>query len=92
MNGISQSGNIDIDLVDLVQYTVAGVKAMVLQGHRDAAESLISEALISVERGALTRFAYWKDGIEYVGTCGTTLASAIKDVYKRAGKPAPASP
>ena len=25
----------------------------------------------------LTAFAWWKDGVEYVGTCGTTLRSAI---------------
>ena len=26
----------------------------------------------------LRRFAWWKDGVEYVGTCGTTLADAIE--------------
>ena len=26
----------------------------------------------------LREFAWWKDGQQYVGTCGTTLADAIK--------------
>jgi hypothetical protein len=28
----------------------------------------------------LKRFAWWKDGVEYVGTCGTTLKDALKDL------------
>jgi len=27
----------------------------------------------------LTQFAWWKDGVQYVGTCGTTLKQAIQD-------------
>lgn len=27
----------------------------------------------------LRAFAYWNDGMEYVGTCGTTLKDAIRD-------------
>jgi hypothetical protein len=30
----------------------------------------------------LRHFAWWKDGVEYVGTCGTTLKQAI-DAAKR---------
>ena len=26
------------------------------------------------------RFAWWKDGVEYVGTCGTTLKDALKEI------------
>lgn len=25
-------------------------------------------------------YAHWKDGTQYVGTCGRTLAEAIKDI------------
>jgi hypothetical protein len=25
-------------------------------------------------------FAWWKDGVQYVGTCGTTLKEALKEV------------
>jgi hypothetical protein len=30
----------------------------------------------------LTRYAWWKDGVQYVGTCGRTLQDAIVDVEK----------
>ena len=29
---------------------------------------------------ALRAFAYWKDGEEYVGSCGTTLKEALKNI------------
>lgn len=38
------------------------VKAAYLQGYIDG----------------LSAFAHWKDGIEYVGTCGSTLKKAIE--------------
>jgi exonuclease VII small subunit len=25
-------------------------------------------------------FAFWKDGVQYIGTCGTTLAEAVEQV------------
>ena len=28
----------------------------------------------------LTRYAWWRDGTQYVGTCGTTLKDAILEV------------
>lgn len=30
----------------------------------------------------MARFAWWKDGTEYVGTCGRTLKDAIADLEK----------
>ena len=27
----------------------------------------------------LSAFAWWKDGVQYVGTCGTTLKSALRE-------------
>ena len=30
----------------------------------------------------LRAFAWWKDGVQYVGTCGTTLKEALKGVEK----------
>ena len=30
----------------------------------------------------LRMYAWWKDGLEYVGTCGTTLAAAIARALK----------
>ena len=28
---------------------------------------------------ALFQYAWWKDGVQYVGTCGTTLNKALKE-------------
>lgn len=30
----------------------------------------------------LSRYAWWKDGVQYVGTCGRTLKEAIADVER----------
>jgi len=34
----------------------------------------------------LTAFAWWKDGTQYVGTCGRTLKEAIKEVKEKQGR------
>jgi hypothetical protein len=34
----------------------------------------------------LTRYAWWKDGVQYVGTCGTTLKQAIAEVEEERSK------
>lgn len=39
-------------------------------------EEVIAAYRIGVEEG-MRRYAWWKDGTEWVGTCGTTLAAAI---------------
>lgn len=31
----------------------------------------------------LTAFAWWKDGVQYVGTTGMTLEQAIRDFLKQ---------
>jgi len=33
----------------------------------------------------LREYAHWKDGVEYVGSCGTTLKEAIKEAEERYG-------
>jgi hypothetical protein len=30
----------------------------------------------------LRAFAHWKDGVQYVGTCGTTLKEAIEEAKR----------
>ena len=30
----------------------------------------------------LKEYAWWKDGVQYVGSCGTTLKKAIEEVLK----------
>jgi hypothetical protein len=50
---------------------------------RDAAETArYGRTLTDFERGyisGLTAYAWWKDGTEYVGSCGTTKARAIDE-------------
>jgi len=31
----------------------------------------------------LQEYAWWKDGVQYVGTCGTTLAEATEEAKKK---------
>ena len=60
--------------------------------HEVSAELLPSEKTILVQRvsiglvqaycNGLTEYAWWKDGVQYVGTCGRTLADAIADTAK----------
>ena len=38
---------------------------------------------LGVKEG-LTRYAYWKDGVQYVGTCGTTLIEALQKLNEEA--------
>jgi len=35
----------------------------------------------------LRAFAWWKDGVQYVGSCGTTLADAIRELDGKGSKP-----
>ena len=35
------------------------------------------KAYYSGLRNGLERFAWWKDGVQYVGSCGTTLQEAL---------------
>ena len=42
-----------------------------------------AEIKLSYQKGleeGLRMFAWWKDGVQYVGTCGTTLAEALKEI------------
>ena len=39
-------------------------------------------ALKSGIKDGLKRYAWWKSGVQYVGTCGTTLKKALEDVDK----------
>lgn len=31
-------------------------------------------------REGITQYAWWRDGVQYVGTCGETLAQALKNI------------
>jgi len=34
-------------------------------------------------KAGLTAYAWWKDGVQYVGSCGTTLKEALKQTPNR---------
>jgi len=37
-------------------------------------------------REGLTAYAWWKDGVQYVGSCGTTLKDALKELGHKGQK------
>ena len=41
--------------------------------------AFIKAVQLDAMKAGMTRFAWWKDGTQYVGTCGTTLAQAKAD-------------
>jgi len=54
----------------LLQLTQSQLDALI-KAHEDA-------ALLRGYVEGLRAFAWWKDGVQYVGTCGTTLKKAIE--------------
>ena len=46
----------------------------------EMAAGVIEESQLAAMVAGMRRFAWWKDGVQYVGTCGTTLEKAIADV------------
>ncbi len=45
-----------------------------------AREPEIEEARKAGMKEGIRLFAWWKDGIQYVGTCGTTLKDALDEI------------
>lgn len=43
------------------------------------------QAYIAGLREGVTAYAWWKDGVQQVGTCGKTLAEALQDIEERKG-------
>jgi hypothetical protein len=73
---------------------------MVVEAVDDRGESVMSEAKMTVNpniadpveaaywagvEAGMRRYAWWKDGREYVGTCGNTLTTAIRDMDRDSG-------
>ena len=51
-----------------------------LDEHEESWKNKITNVYKAGILDGLRRYAWWKDGEEQVGTCGTSLKSAIKDV------------
>ena len=41
-------------------------------------KKLVTKAYYNGIREGIEQYAHWKDGVQYVGTCGKTLKDAIK--------------
>ncbi len=55
---------------------IAAVEDAAAHNDSQAADKAVRKALLEVETMALARWAHWKDGVQYVGSCGTTLKAA----------------
>lgn len=40
----------------------------------------LNEAYYNGIREGIEQYAHWKDGVQYVGTCGSTLKDALKRI------------
>ena len=45
-------------------------------------KKMSNKAYFNGVREGITQFAYWKDGVQYVGTCGQTLKHALELIDK----------
>lgn len=45
-------------------------------------EELMREQYLLGKLTATRDWAHWKDGVQYVGSCGTTLEKALEPIYK----------
>lgn len=43
-------------------------------------EKLLNKAYYNGIREGIEQYAYWRDGVQYVGTTGTTLKEALKRI------------
>ena len=43
-------------------------------------KKLLNEAYYDGIRDGIKQYAWWRDGVQYVGTTGTTLKDALKDI------------
>ncbi len=43
-------------------------------------QKALTKAYYNGIREGIEQFAHWKDGVQYVGTCGTTLKKALERI------------
>ncbi len=46
-------------------------------------KELLARAYHEGLREGLEMYAHWKDGVQYVGTCGKTLKQALEEIDKQ---------
>lgn len=56
------------------------IQRLLKEGKPEEAEKAFERELKCAKVEGVTMFAWWKDGVQYVGTCGTTLEDATKEI------------
>lgn len=51
-----------------------------LEKKLEGANAMIALARMNGKIEGVTMYAHWKDGVQYVGTCGTRLADAVTKI------------
>ena len=54
---------------------------------KESIDKLVRKSYWLGVRDGLIRFAWWKDGTQYVGTCGKTLSEALESIDENAPIP-----
>ena len=52
-------------------------------GKEDGYLKAYEEGYLDGVREGIRRYAWWKDGIQYVGSCGGTLRDALQELERR---------
>lgn len=73
-------------LEDMTKRLKIGKKAMAKIGKIKIIKAGKGDPWISGYVEGLKAYAWWKDGVQYVGSCGTTLNDAIKRAEEDYGK------
>ena len=58
------------------------IESAILANNTKHAIEIYEHAIRKAKIDAVTEWAWWKDGTQYVGTCGNTLATAINMIQK----------
>ncbi len=65
------------------KWTRKDVEDAIREGFKLKLEDTRAKAYDKGYVDAVTHFAWWKDGIQYVGSCGTRLADVLAHVEKQ---------
>lgn|GEM_PF-5997277 len=67
---------------DLIEYIYANDHTIGFCGHDLPSDVLKRILLLGYQKGikdGIRQFAWWKDGVQYVGVCGMTLKKALEE-------------
>ena len=67
------------------RHKAEGKRIKMRKDYRDKMLRGANDVFIRGVIAGLKMYAFWKDGVQYVGNCGTTLKEAIEEIKK--GRP-----